>query len=429
MSPIKDRISPRPPSNGEDVHYTVLIRLPFPRGDFVDPPPINWSSTKERELWSVISSSPFGQELDLQEIANRFDVSLPFLSQQCAWLFERHRSQLRAQVRKLNRPLSNGTSPTPESASGSGIPGQIATARAGSGGSRVASSLSQRSKERTASHGDGSKEMSRPAKGIPMSRTTSTNTATQMQNASLSASPKTNAERQSSFSHRNRNREPSGQSVEASPRPAHRSPVRTASPSATVGDSSASSSESEPVHPMHRSRTFARRPRYSSSKAPLNPLSDADEEDEGSPPFLPFSDARTVTPPPPTNPGATVKISPKKPPSQQHTQGPSSTLKARHTPQTAHSSSSSAQSQSQAQNRPPQQLLSSLSPRQRRLAKEGSDGTPSMGSSFSDLEDASVTQSALEEALASNMNRGVASRMSTISQAFRSNVFSGERKH
>ena len=50
-----------------------------------------------------------------------------------------------------------------------------------------------------------------------------------------------------------------------------------------------------------------------------------------------------------------------------------------------------------------------------------------MGSSFSDLDDASVTQSALEEALMSNMQHGrngsVASRMSTISQALRSRVF------
>ena len=43
-----------------------------------------------------------------------------------------------------------------------------------------------------------------------------------------------------------------------------------------------------------------------------------------------------------------------------------------------------------------------------------------MGSSFSDLDD-SVTQSALEEALANEMQHGgVASRMSTISQALRS---------
>ncbi len=59
--------------------------------------------------------------------------------------------------------------------------------------------------------------------------------------------------------------------------------------------------------------------------------------------------------------------------------------------------------------------------------RDGSDGSPSMGSSFSDLDEASVTQSALEEALMSNMqhgrNGGVASRMSTISQALRSRVF------
>ena len=64
--------------------------------------------------------------------------------------------------------------------------------------------------------------------------------------------------------------------------------------------------------------------------------------------------------------------------------------------------------------------------------KEGSDGSPSMGSSFSDLDDASVTQSALEEALLSNMQHGrdtgMASRMSTISQALRSRVFDPGRK-
>lgn len=80
-----------------------------------------------------------------------------------------------------------------------------------------------------------------------------------------------------------------------------------------------------------------------------------------------------------------------------------------------------------------------LSPRKSEASgREASDGTPSMGSSFSDLDgelfgqspsfcanfglaDASVTQSALEEALMSNMQHGgMASRMSTISQALRS---------
>ncbi|KAL5694972.1 hypothetical protein EMGR_001613 [Emarellia grisea] len=61
------------------------------------------------------------------------------------------------------------------------------------------------------------------------------------------------------------------------------------------------------------------------------------------------------------------------------------------------------------------------SPRRSIASGKDSSDTPSMGSSFSDLDDASVTQSALEEALMSNMQHGgMASRMSTISQALRS---------
>lgn len=89
--------------------------------------------------------------------------------------------------------------------------------------------------------------------------------------------------------------------------------------------------------------------------------------------------------------------------------------------------------------------LAGRSPGTKGKGRDGSDGTPSMGSSFSDLDglcssfvfiggdiwgggltggvvDASVTQSALEEALASNMQAGggMASRMSSISQALKS---------
>ena len=39
-------------AQSSDPHYTVFIRLPFPRGDFVDPPPVSqpkstiWTSTE-----------------------------------------------------------------------------------------------------------------------------------------------------------------------------------------------------------------------------------------------------------------------------------------------------------------------------------------------------------------------------------------------
>ena len=64
-----------------------------------------------------------------------------------------------------------------------------------------------------------------------------------------------------------------------------------------------------------------------------------------------------------------------------------------------------------------------LSPRNR-----GSDTSPSMGSSFSDLDDTSVTQSAMEEALLSNIgnNGGMGSRMSGISNALRSRYFDAQ---
>lgn len=103
-----------------------------------------------------------------------------------------------------------------------------------------------------------------------MSRTTSTNTVTQMQHAS--PRPHQGLIRKDSprLLTATAVEKPRVNRLRLLPRPAHRSLIRTTSPSAIASDSSASSSsESEPVHPMHRSRTFARRPRYSSSKAPL----------------------------------------------------------------------------------------------------------------------------------------------------------------
>lgn len=65
--------------------------------------------------------------------AERFNVSLPFLSQQAALLYERQLSQVRAGLQKANR-LSSGASPTPGSISGSGTAGGYAMTRGSSGG-------------------------------------------------------------------------------------------------------------------------------------------------------------------------------------------------------------------------------------------------------------------------------------------------------
>ena len=259
--------------------------------------------------------------------------------------------------------------------------------------------------------------------GPRMSRTSSTNTVYQIQKSSPIANQiaevNPNAIEQGGNASHDHHRKP----VDTSPRQQRQSFDRPRTPSAKPRESSSSSSESESEAevPMSRSRAYTRRPRFSASRAPLNALSDADEDSEDSPPFLPFADPKVANKPTPQaqDPSATLRIPPKEQASQKP--GPKIETKSRQTlkpTRTVNSSSSSAQSQPA---RSPQAPLSSLSPRQRRLAKEGSEGTPSMGSSFSDLDDASVTQSALEEALANEMTHGgVASRMSTISQALRS---------
>ena len=257
-----------------------------------------------------------------------------------------------------------------------------------------------------------------------MSRTSSTNTIQHVQRSPPVLNQNSDVDSGSAQKPRNTSREPQRKAADPPQRLRQYSFDRPRTPPAKAIDSSASSSsesESEAEAPMSRSRAYTRRPRYSSSKAPLRALSDADEDSEESPPFLPFSEAKgsSKAAPQAPDPSATLRLSPHEQAFQQL--GSKAETKPRQTlkpAQTVNSSSSSAQSQP---TRPPQAPLSSLSPRQRRLAKEGSEGTPSMGSSFSDLDDASVTQSALEEALANEMTHGgVASRMSSISQALRS---------
>ena len=234
-----------------------------------------------------------------------------------------------------------------------------------------------------------------------------------------------------SFARRRLSRETSVRGIESSPRQSRPSLEKSSSPAIAAGGSTSSASDSEEAaHPMLRSRNYSRRPRYPSTKA-THALSDADEEDEDSTPFLPFSGAPAdVSPsktPTPNDPGATMKPTPSRPPTVRPRPPSSPALRKgdpRPTQQGQHSSSSSAQSQpksNQQRPSPRQGPASTLSPRQRRAVREGNSRSPSIGSRFSDLDDASVTQSALEEALANELGQGgMASKMSTISQALKS---------
>ncbi|KAL8703263.1 MAG: hypothetical protein Q9201_003544 [Fulgogasparrea decipioides] len=391
----------------QDDHFTVFIRLPFPRGDFVDPPP--------------------GMHFEFR--ANQFGVDLSFLLQQAAWLYDRQLSQVKAQLRKVSKPPSTAQSPTPSSVSGSGVAGGHAMARTGSGGARVQSSLAMRQRERPNSQGEGSTAgIPPPVHRARMSRNSSSSTVYQVRRASPSVTQQQPTGSPTVAAQFARTHEGSRKSSEAMPQEKPPPTDQAGSLSSKADDSSSSSSESEAAPSLSRSRAYMRRPRHTNAKPPLGPLSDDDDqEDADSPPFLPFSDPKaTKHGSPPTDPSATLRMAKRNLPSK-HTQAARPPL---------NSSSSSAQSTQPpktsrtARQHPtsphrtniPNEPASALSPRQRRATgKDGSDGTPSMGSSFSDLDDASVTQSALEEALAQEMNQGgVASRMSTISQALRS---------
>ena len=116
-------------------HYTIFIRLPFPRNDFKDPPPVEWDAAKEEDLWKIISGST-GKELDWDEISGKLQVSLPFLLQQAAWLYERRFETMKAQMKRL--AVSGTPSPSPMLAQGERVgsapPGGESMVRTGSKG-------------------------------------------------------------------------------------------------------------------------------------------------------------------------------------------------------------------------------------------------------------------------------------------------------
>ncbi|TAQ89501.1 hypothetical protein B7494_g2166 [Chlorociboria aeruginascens] len=415
--------------------YTVFIRLPFPRGEFVDPPAVEWDASKDKALWKILSKASKNSDLKWSELADKLEVTLPFLLQQVAWLYERQLLQVRAQMRKVGVSKS-GASPVPGSTSESG--GE-AMRRTGSGGGqfprnsqrhkligvvRVPSSLSYRKDSPIPK--DSSISTTPRATVPPFPRTPSTNAAPQVRNAGTSTSPHqphSNLARRSLSPIR-----PSRPSPQPEPEPL--------SPALSPASSASSSSSESPA----QSRLLRRPPRFKTNKKVGR--SDApSSSDEEEPAFLPFANSTNPHPETLTNPhdpSATLRGDPRnigrKAPTQRKL------MEADQQSTTSDSSASSAAPLTRGEELA-RRGLTPLSPRRtaelagrspgfkgKGVAREGSDGTPSMGSSFSDLEDASVTQSALEEALASNMQAGggMASRMSSISKVLRSKYYNLE---
>lgn len=74
---LQSQTTPKPP------HYTVFLRLPFSRGTFDDPPPVEWNAAKDRQLWKLISGGK--GDVDWEGLSNDFGVDLGFLVMQGAW--------------------------------------------------------------------------------------------------------------------------------------------------------------------------------------------------------------------------------------------------------------------------------------------------------------------------------------------------------
>ncbi|KAF2090407.1 hypothetical protein K490DRAFT_71990 [Saccharata proteae CBS 121410] len=389
-------------------HYTVLVRVPFARGDFVDPPQNEWDGTRDQALWKIISRSSRTSELDWHELAERFNVSPAFILQQAAWLYERHLEHVRAQMRKVGSVRDAGT-PVP-SGSGSGSGNRIGS---GGGTSRAASALSTRSRDSPIPSKDGGSAV--PQSRGTLSRTPSTTTVTQSRLMNLPTSPRqpSNPTLRSSFRSSFPNAAQRKDSPSTNPTAARQaSPSHSPRTDHSSSSAGSSSDENEGANPLRRSQLFKRPPRFTKNTkhAPMPRLSDSDgggeaesSDDEG---FLPFAQRQPTQPQATQDPSATLRSA------SGSDRAPPGNARPLSATQTAAGGPGALSPRHRAE------LARLGSPRAR--GREGSEGTPSMGSSFSDLDDASVTQSALEEQLLSHMQHGGMSKMSSISQALRS---------
>ncbi|OIW31145.1 hypothetical protein CONLIGDRAFT_679875 [Coniochaeta ligniaria NRRL 30616] len=452
--------------------YEIYVRLPFNRGDFVDPPPVDWNDTKSDALWNIISDvERTDSKIDWNELATSFGVGVDFLLMMAQTLAERHTNQLMGLFRSAAVATGAGTSGA-VSPVNAGFPSGISSAPdtttaasgesmkrapSGSGNNRPASPTSARRDSplpRTTNIGT-------PGAGTPLksslavlrppviSRTStpSINTTVLTQNNPASApapdlsssKPPPQAGAKSPLPPRHR---PSTLHLSTTSPPPQDPPSSPPSP-AKSESSSSSSSSSSPA----QSRIIKRPPRPTPKPAaPTTSLSifpdDDEEEEEAEPAFLPY---QSPAPAPAASAGssdlaATLRGAPSSSSSRRvQNKAAATAFLSSHEGSEVRESQTSDSSTSSAAAKVRRGHVAGaggggggggggpLSPRRTaELAKkgrEGSDGTPSMGSSFSDLDDASVTQSALEEALASNMQDGgatVGSRMSTFGNAFKS---------
>lgn len=320
--------------------------------------------------------------------AQRFDVPVNFLLQQVAYLTERHASQVRAQVRKATAAARGSAAPSP-------VPGPEHP--------RAASALSVRREEPMPRHDNGSAApASLAGPGRPAaSRNTSANTGTH-RDASGSSGRLPMSGRATDMG--GPRRLSSLPIASPAPKPPEPTPGGDQGRPTSPGPAESTSSDDDGSSPA-QSRIIRRPPRFQQQEASQSyhdygDDDDNDDDEESEPAFQPYRAA-------PEHASAQDLVSTLKGDARsaaERVQRGSGKDAQSHTSDSSASSAAILHRPSKARE---QAIAGSLSsPRRaaelagrspagkrRVLSREGSEGTPSMGSSFSDLD--GMTQASL----------------------------------
>ncbi|CAO3632905.1 unnamed protein product [Cunninghamella blakesleeana] len=96
----------------------VVIKLPFQRpSNFVEPPPITWTSDMEHQIWKFLTQ----KRTDWKYLAEKLDVPVSHLVRHAAFMYETQLREIQQQLRLSEVGKPTIPSPPPSNTSNSGI--------------------------------------------------------------------------------------------------------------------------------------------------------------------------------------------------------------------------------------------------------------------------------------------------------------------
>lgn len=333
-----------------------------------------WDASKDRSLWKILSKTPKNSDVNWHALADSYAVSLPFLLQQAAYLYDRQFSQVRAQLRRVGASKSSvaplSATPGTESTGGEAMVRTVS----GGGPPRAPSALSVR-RDSPAPNADGSLQkppLAARAAAPSLSRTSSTSTTVPPPSRpTLPTSPLLG---KAQFTRRPTSPRRPSTTVGSTAQP-------LLSPSPSTSSTSSASSASDDDLPA-QSRMLRRPPRRARSDAD----DEDDDDDDGAPTFLPFAGTPQPAAAHDQSAGPRRK-NPADPARRSHTSDSSGSSSAPRHPASHRDARRGGVGAGGAI--PGRRTAELQSPARRGAgpsARGGSDGTPSMGSSFSDLD-------------------------------------------